>query len=164
VAVPDRIIVEYVAGLDRLEAVLKGLADAGLDVARAEGKWTIREIIHHVVDAEVIWSVGLKAALGNSGCTFDISWYPPDNAWAGTMEYARLPVANAIEFLRATRNHTAQLVKHMPDDAWERHLVFVAPGLDENLKCTVGWIIDWQTRHLDLHVEQIRETRQVHSL
>jgi hypothetical protein len=160
----DRVIDEYVTGPDRLGMALKGLAEADLDVAREEGKWTIREIIHHLADAEVIWSIALKAALGNSGCTFDIRWYPPDNAWAGPLEYARRPVADAIESVTAIRNHTAQLMKRMPDDAWERHLVFVAPGLKESLRCTVGWIIDWQTRHLDLHIEQIRQTRQVHDL
>ena len=160
----DRVMDEYVAGPDGLEIALKGLTEAALDHARAEGKWTIREIVHHLADAEVIWSLALKAALGNPGCTFDISWYPPDNAWAEPLEYAGRPVADAVEFVRATRNHTAQLVKHMPESAWERHLVVALPSRDQSLKCTVGWIIDWQTRHLDLHVEQIRETRHVHDL
>jgi hypothetical protein len=155
---------EYVAGADRLEGALGGLTEADLDAARKDGKWTIRQILHHVADAEAIWSIALKAAIGNSGCTFDIGWYPRGNAWAERLDYAKRSVADAVGNLRAARRHTAQLVKHMRDDVWKRHVVFVAPGLDEGKRLTVTEIIRWQTSHLDLHIEQIRETRQVHDL
>ena len=40
----------YADGPAMLEAALVGLSESGLDRAKAPGEWTIRQIVHHVVD------------------------------------------------------------------------------------------------------------------
>ncbi len=54
----------YAEGVYALDEVLEGLSDQGLDLSRDQGKWTIRQIVHHIVDAEDIWKSCIKAALG----------------------------------------------------------------------------------------------------
>jgi hypothetical protein len=51
------------------------------------------------VNGDDIWKTVLKAALGSSGCVFDMSWYPSDNRWAKTLDYAGYSIADAIELL-----------------------------------------------------------------
>jgi hypothetical protein len=66
------ILVRYLTLPDELEAALAGLAEADFDLARSTEAWTIRQTVHHIVDADEVTKVIIKAALGNSGCTFGL--------------------------------------------------------------------------------------------
>ncbi len=157
----EEIIGQYVAGSEQLDAALEGLSESDLDLSRAQRKWTIRQIVHHIADAEDLWETGIKAALGNSGCTFDFNWYIPDNKCAEPLDYARRPITNGVELFKVIRRCVVEMVKHLPD-AWERYIIFTHVDLVKEKKFTVGEVIEWQVRHLLLHIEQIRETRKVH--
>ena len=154
-------IARFAAGSEELDAVLRGLSEVDLDLSRAEGKWTIRQIVHHIVDAEDLWETGLKAALGNSGCIFDFSWYIADNKCAEPLDYARRPVEDAVKLFKAVRRHVVEMLKNLPG-AWERFVIFKHPPLIEEKKFTVNEIIGWQILHLSMHIKQIRETREKH--
>jgi len=157
----EEIIGQYAAGSEQLDATLEGLSESDLDLSRADGKWTIRQIVHHIEDVEDIWETGIKAALGNSGCTFNFNWYIPDNKCAEPLDYANRPITDAVELFKALRRHIVQMVNHLPG-AWERYVIFTHGDLVKEKKFTVGDVIEWQIRHLLLHIEQIRETRKVH--
>jgi len=156
-------IVRYLAGIEELDAVLQGLSEAGLDLSRAEEKWTIRQIVHHIVDAEDIWETGIKAALGNSGCFFNFSWYISDNKCAEPLDYARRPLGNGVELFKIVRPHVVELIRHLPG-AWERYLIVKRPEIPDGKKFTVADIIDWQILHLSIHIKQVRKTRAKHGI
>lgn len=154
-------IARFLAGIEELDAVLQGLSEAELDLAREEGKWTIRQIVHHIVDAEDIWETGIKAALGNSGCSFNFSWYITDNKCAEPLDYARRPIEVALELFKKIRPHVVELIEHLPG-ARERYVIVKRPEIPDGKKFTVDEIIDWQILHLNIHIEQILETRKKH--
>jgi hypothetical protein len=107
----------YDAGPEQLDAVLKGLSESQLDLSRAEGKWTIREIVHHIGDAEDLWETVIKAALGNTGCTFDASWYIPGNKCAVPLDYANRPIDETVALFKSLRRFISDMVKHLPNEA-----------------------------------------------
>jgi uncharacterized damage-inducible protein DinB len=158
------VIAKYAEGVEQLEAALAGLSESNLGLSRAEGKWSIRQIVHHIADAEDIWETAIKAALGNSGCRFDVNWYIPDNKCAEPLDYTNRPVADAVELFKAARRHIAVLVNYLPDDAWERHIIFVRDDLPEGKEFKVGEMLRFQTMHLDRHIKQIRKTREKHGV
>ncbi|MBX6341716.1 MAG: VOC family protein, partial [Thermomicrobiaceae bacterium] len=49
---PEEIVALYAEGPAALERALAGLDGADLDLARAPGAWTIRQIVHHVADSD----------------------------------------------------------------------------------------------------------------
>jgi 2-haloacid dehalogenase len=155
------IVTRYAAGIQALDDVLDGLSEADLDLARAEARWTIREIVHHIADAEDLWEIAVKSALGNSGCLFDLSWYIIDNKWAEPLQYAVRPVGEALALYRALRRQVLELLAHVPDP-WEKHIRLHWADPDSARVWTVDDIVSWQARHVMLHVEQIRETREAH--
>lgn len=159
----EEIIAQYAAGSEQLNNALEDLSESDFDVSRAEGKWTIRQIIHHIVDAEDIWETCLKAGMGNSGCIFDFSWYIPDNKCAEPLDYANRPISLAVESFNATRRYIVELVKHLPD-AWERYILFTHGDIMKEKKFMIGDIIGWQIRHLQIHIDQVRETRKVNGI
>jgi len=157
----DEIIARYGSGIQAVEDALDGLAEAELDRTRAENKWTIRQIVHHIADAELLWEVAIKSALGNCGCLFDASWYIIGNGWAEPLHYATRPIDGAVDLYQAIRHQILELLEHVPDP-WEKYILFHWANPDEARKWTVGEIVTWQSRHALIHVEQILETRRVH--
>jgi uncharacterized damage-inducible protein DinB len=157
----DEIMARYAAGIQAVEDALAGLAEADLDLARAENKWTIRQIVHHIADAELLWEVAIKSALGNCGCLFDASWYIIGNGWADPLQYATRPADGAFGLYKAIRQQILELLEYVPDP-WEKYVLFHWANPDEARRWTVGEIVTWQARHALIHVEQILETREVH--
>jgi hypothetical protein len=49
----EAIVARYASGTLAAEDALAGLTEADLDRTRAEGKWSIRQIVHHIADAEL---------------------------------------------------------------------------------------------------------------
>jgi hypothetical protein len=155
----EKTLKKYADGVEQLEAALAGLSEADLDRSREQGKWTTRQIVHHIADAEDLWETCIKAALANSGCTFDIGWYIPDNKCAEPLDYANRPIEDVVELFKAVRHHVVQLVKHLPG-AWDRTVVIRRDvDIPEGKEFTVGGIIGFQVIHLARHLQQIRESR-----
>jgi hypothetical protein len=159
----EKAVSQYAAGVGELDAVLQGLSEAQLDLSREQGKWSIREIVHHIVDAEEIWKTCIKAALGNPGCTVDLGWYIIDNKCAGPLDYAHRPIGDALELFRATRRHIVELVTHLPE-AGEKSFTITRGNDREGKPFDVGGVIRFQKTHLDRHIKQIRKTREAHGI
>jgi hypothetical protein len=155
------ILTRYLTLPDQLETALVGLAESDLDLARAPAAWTIRQIVHHIVDADDVTKIIVKAALGNFGCVFGLAWYDPNNTWAKTLDYARREITPALALLRANHRDLELLLCRLPE-AWERHVLLQRDQNSEARKITVAQLIQSQTGHALHHIEQIRETRKAH--
>jgi hypothetical protein len=161
---PNAILALYEDGPEQVQAALAGLSQAELDAAPDAENWSIRQIVHHVVDGDDIWKTFVKIALGNSEATFELQWYwdIPQTAWAESWAYADRGIEPSLALLRANRRHVAQLLRVIPD-AWERSLTIKWPGGDLQ-QVTVGWVIEMQSRHVMGHVEDIQRIREAHGL
>lgn len=157
---PDQssLLSRYLQGPELLEQAIAGLRDAELDASPSQGGWTIRQIIHHVVDGDDLWKIGIKAALGNEEGEFTFEWYwgLPQDTWADRWAYAQRPVEVSLALLRATRAHIAELLERVPD-AWSRSIRVRTPQGTERV--SVSKVIEMQTDHVVHHVERIAAIR-----
>lgn len=152
-------LARYLEGPALLERSLAGVADAALDLRPSRGGWTIRQIVHHLVDGDDLWKIGIKVALGNEGAEFSLDWYRtrPQEVWAGRWAYADRPLDASLALLRAIRAHVDQLVRRAPD-AWGCAVRF--RGADGGIeRLPVGAIVAMQADHVEHHVRQIRAIR-----
>jgi hypothetical protein len=159
----EKALTRYTDGVNQLDEVLAGLCESDFDLSRDQGKWTIRQIVHHIVDAEDIWKICIKAALGNPGCTIDMKWYIVNNKCAEPLDYAHRPITDGVELFRATRHHLVELVNHLPG-AWDQSFTTIWGNIPEGKTFKVGDVISFQNFHLDRHIKQIRKTRQKHGV
>ncbi len=159
----EEAIAQYATGIEQLDKILTGLSEDDLNLDRGENSWSIRQIVHHISDAEDIWQSGIKAALANPGCTYDISWYRPNNQCDGPLLYDKRPIKYAIELFKAARRQVVGLLTHIPD-AWDKTIIFSREDLPEKKEYSVSDIIRWQVPHLQIHLEQIHEIRDIHRL
>jgi len=131
--------------LDALAAMLDG-ADA--DHAYAPGKWSVRQVVQHVADAERIFATrALCIARGDQTPLpgFD------ENAYADATAGDVRPLADVLGELRAVRAATLALVDGLPDEAWDR--VGTASGHPVSVRALV-WIMAGHAIH---HAAILRE-------
>ena len=150
----------FVDGPAQLEQALTGLHDTDLDAPPVQGGWTIRQIVHHIVDGDDLWKACIKAALGNPQGEFTLEWYweVPQDAWADRWAYAGRPIDASLALFKAIRAHIAQLLAHVPD-AWSRSIAVRKPT-GETTRLTVGAIVAMQTDHVQHHVHRILAIRK----
>jgi uncharacterized damage-inducible protein DinB len=153
------IVARYAEGPADLERALVGLHDADLDGPPAQGGWTIRQIVHHIVDGDDLWKAGVKAALGNEQGEFTLEWYwvMPQDTWADRWAYRARSIDVSLALFKAIRAHVTQLVDHVPD-GWSRSIAVRTPS-GETTRLTVGAILEMQADHLQHHVRRILAIR-----
>jgi hypothetical protein len=71
----DVILTRYADRPTRLTAAIASLTEADLDTALGQESWTIRQIVHPIVDGDDIFKACIKIALGNDHAVFDLQWY-----------------------------------------------------------------------------------------
>jgi hypothetical protein len=147
----------------RLDAAIAGLLRSGVDIAAEDGKWTIRQLVHHIVDSDALTMTIITAAVGNSTCTYDQRWYDARNAVVKTLRYAERAVAPAVALYHANHHYVEEMLKRIPD-AWERFVILRSEREPVGRKTTVEYLIRAQTWHALHHIEQIRATRDAHGL
>ena len=161
---PCEILAHFADGPAQLAAAVTGLAELDLNLAQAVGTWTIRQIVHHIVDGDDVWKICLKAALGNSNGVFTLQWYweMPQDTWVDRWKYAERSIEPSLALFQASRRHVVQLIQQIPD-AWTRSIHFKWPHESEG-QISVGSIIELQANHAAGHIDDIHRIRQGHNL
>lgn len=145
----------YLDGGRLIREALAGLSEADLDLARAPGKWTIRQLALHMVDSNLAPLFRLTMALAEPGREWAGNFYNQD-LWADRLAYARRPLEPALEYLEALREHVVAMLDHLPADAWERHT------LRGPARATVRQAVELNAFHVRHHVKQVWATRRAH--
>jgi hypothetical protein len=151
----EEILRFYELGPKRLQQALEGLSEEDLDLVRAPGKWSIREIVLHLVDSDATSLALVKFALAESGRSFNGNAYDPD-VWAKGLDYTHRSIQAEVALFTAIRKHIGGLLRHFPD-AFNRFVT-----LPNGQTVTVKQRIEPLMGHALHHIEQIWETRNVH--
>lgn len=147
-------------GPDILENALAGLDENELDYAPSNGGWTIRQIVHHLVDGDDIWKNAVKTALGNEEAEFSLAWYLifPQTEWAKKWNYENRPIDISLTLFRANRKHILQLLEYV-HNWWKKNIRYRDPkGKIEAV--TVEFVIKMQADHVVHHVKRISAIRK----
>ena len=154
---PNATLALYAEGPATLEAVLNSLPEFDLDLAQTPDSWTIRQIVHHIVDGDDIWKTCIKAALGNTDGLFSLQWYwdKPQIEWAENWKYSNRPIGPSLALFRANRHHIVELVQQTPN-AWEKSVRINTPR-NEETRITIGDVLEIQAPHVVEHVTEIQK-------
>ena len=129
-----------------VRAAVAGKNDADLDRTGADDAMSLRETVHHVVEANVVAASIVVAALGSPGCTYDWSWMMPFGPWMDHMRYDRKPLAPALKLLEALNEYVAAQIEPLPDALERRVLLRDQPGGDLR-EVTVAQILLQEAEH-----------------
>jgi hypothetical protein len=145
------LIDQYKDGYRVVAEALVGATDEELDGRPAPGKWSAREVVHHLADSEMTAAVRLRLLVGTDNP--QIYGYNQDE-FAKRLFYDR-PIAASLDAFKAARLTTSEILKCMSDADWQR------PGSHTEHKGTYTperWL-EIYGPHAHRHAEQILAAR-----
>lgn len=116
--VPDGDLIEHLERqAEKTVALLGAISEEKSQHRYAPGKWTIREVLGHVIDGERVFTYrALTFARGDTGPlpSFD------ENAWAATSNAGRRDMKELLVEYRAVRAATVALFRSFGEDDFAR--------------------------------------------
>jgi uncharacterized damage-inducible protein DinB len=110
--------------------------------------WCIREVLHHVADAELNFVLRIRFALGEPGApvhSFD------QEKWGRELKYPERYPETAIELYDALVHDTHGLLLELEDADFSKTVQHPARG-----PLTVEYLVQFCDVHLEKHLDQIR--------
>lgn len=92
----------------RLRRLVDGRTDADLSRQTEPGRWSVREILAHLGDTELVTSWRIRSILASNGTALQ----PYDqNEFARVFKYAETPVSGSLELFEANRRANLRLLR-----------------------------------------------------
>ena len=138
-------------GPEVLALVLTGVFGEEEDFVAKEGDWSIRQIVAHVADAELVGAHRMRLVVAEDNpllTAFD------QDAWVLRLDYARRKPKSSLESFRRVRAENHELLKDLPAAAWDR-----AGNHTENGRLTLLGLVEGYAGHAEEHARQIQEIR-----
>ena len=130
-----------------LTARLRGVAEPVLRRPEAPGKWSVIEVIQHLADSDLV--AGFRTRMVLSDERPPLQGYDQDR-WAGEFRYRDVPLALALDQLRALRAANLHLWKQLTAAQLERTGLHAERGPE-----SVGHILRLMGAHDLVHRRQI---------
>ena len=131
----------------KLERLLKGVPAAKLRKRPAANKWSVAEIMAHLVDSEIVTSFRLRLILGTPGTP--VPAYDQD-AWAKSGHYEKRDARTSLEQFRMLREANLALLKTLTSEQWKHHGMHAERGAE-----TIERLVTLIAGHDLNHTQQI---------
>lgn len=149
--IPD-LLERFRRGGELLAVVTTGAAGPELDWLAAPGKWSVRQIVCHLADSELVGADRFRRTMAEDNPT--LAAYD-ERAWAANLDYSRRKFSRAIETFRHIRLDNYELVKDLDPDAWSRKATHSERGALSLLD-----LLRIYAEHAENHCKQIQTVRQ----
>jgi hypothetical protein len=138
-------------GAELVAVCITGAAGSELDYTPEPGKWSIRQIVAHLADAEMVGAMRLRRIIAEDNPKLEA--YDQD-AWATNLDYARRKPSQSLETFRRIRAENYDLLKDLPEAAFQR------AGLhSERGPLTLRQLTQLIAEHAENHAAQLRTRR-----
>ncbi|MGE5849460.1 MAG: DinB family protein [Candidatus Methylomirabilota bacterium] len=144
------LIERYKDGYRAVTEALQGISERELDARPAPGKWSAREIVHHLADSEMTSAIRFRRLIAEDRPL--IQGYDQDE-FARRLYYDR-PIHASLEALRSARETTAQILERITEAQWGREGTHSESG-----RYTVERWLEIYAQHAHNHADQIRRSR-----
>jgi hypothetical protein len=146
----NELVEKYKDGYRVVAEALLGIKADELDARPAPGKWTPREIVHHLADSEMTSAIRLRLLLAVDRP--QIQGYDQDE-FARRLHYDR-PHEPSLQAFKAARDATAPLLDQLTPEEWIREGTHSEAG-----RYSVERWLEIYAEHAHKHADQIRRAR-----
>ena len=138
-------------GAELVAVSITGAAGSEVDYVPEPGKWSIRQIVAHLADAEIVATMRLRQILAEENPKLQ-AW--DQEAWVKNLDYARRKPSQSLETFRRIRGENFELLKDLPEPAFERAGVHSERG-----PMTLRQLLQLIAEHAEGHAAQLRARR-----
>jgi len=144
----------YRRGPEVVATLMTGAAGAELDFRPAPDRWTLRQIVAHLADSELVGSDRFRRVIAEEDPTL-IGY--DQNAWAANLNYAKRKTSESVEMFRRLRADCYELLKDLPAETFERK-----GNHSEIGTVTLRQLLERLANHAESHARQIQEVRSAY--
>ncbi len=147
----EQLIEQYKLGYSKILKEIEGLTEEELLFKPSEKSWSIREIIIHVSDAELVHIHRMKAVLSEENpvlTAFD------QDLWTTRLDCQHLDHQLYLQLLKSMRESFLPILHHLTEQDYLRIGTHNQVG-----KQTLKEIFEHSVEHIDTHIEQIRRVK-----
>lgn len=137
-----------------LASLLTGVAGREFDFSPAPGKWSIRQIMAHLADSEMMASMRFRMTIAEENPS--LPHYDQD-LWATRLDYQRRKVSECMETFRRVRRENFGLLEGMEAITFARTCQHPKRGT-----MTVADLLVMYTDHAENHALQIKQIRDAY--
>ncbi len=145
------LIERYGRGAEQVATAVADCLGPETDYRPAPGKWTVREILAHLADTQIVIGMRLRMILAQNNPklgAFD------QDLWAKNLQYSARNTSAAIETFSRLRAEDHELLKRCSATAFERTGLHEERGVQ-----TLRQIVEQQVAHVDGHIRQMEQVR-----
>ncbi len=137
---------------EKMEAAIRGMNDVQLDTPTGDGKWTSRQIAHHIADANLNAYTRMKLI-----ATEEKPILKPYNQdqWALQADCKSARLETTLLLLKGLHERWVIFLHAMPESSWTREGIHL-----ENGKVTLEDVLKIYSRHGENHLQQIVSFRE----
>jgi DinB family protein len=136
---------------DALRKLIEGLTERQLATKPAPGKWSMKEIVAHLLDGEVV--LGARYRMVAAGDKPPLTAYDQD-AFVDKLGSLRARTADLVDDFAMARAVNLGLLERLPADAWDRVGLHAERG-EESIRSMVTMYAGHDRHHLS-QIETIR--------
>jgi hypothetical protein len=130
-----------------LEQALCGLTEEQVGVPEAQGKWSVRELLQHLADSDLVWGYRLRRVLAQDRPV--LSGYDQD-LWAQRLGYAGVDAVRALRDFATLRESNLRLLGRASPQDLQRIGIHQERGEE-----SVEYMIRLYAGHDLLHLQQL---------
>lgn len=134
-----------------VEAAVKDLDDRQLDTQYREGSWTVRQVVHHLVDSHMNGYIRTKLMLTEDKPT--LKTYEQER-WAELSDAATMPVESSLAILGGLHARWASLLAGLEESQWSSAAIHPVNG-----EMTIDDLLALYSGHGEKHVEKVLALR-----
>jgi len=134
-----------------LRQVVDGLTDAALITPEAPGKWSVRHVLRHLADSDLVWGWRLRLVLAQDRPP--LTGYDQD-AWAHGLGYEKDDAREALDEFEMLRASNLRLLRRASPEDLERVGMHAERGEE-----SVAHMMRLYAGHDLLHLRQIERIR-----
>lgn len=129
---------------------VEGLTEEQLEWKPAPAKWSVKEVVAHLVDSSLVHSVRLRKIVAEDTPPFLV--YEQD-AWVSSSRTNQASFHDIIRAFDALLAYNALFYERLTEEDWSRK------GLHNGQEVSVAELFQGFIRHVNLHLAQIVRTK-----
>lgn len=131
----------------RLSEIVDGLSDEELEKTYREGAWTVRELVHHITDSQLVMFHRLKLAL-----TSDAPNFPKfDQEELAKLPDSQMSIKPSLLMLAGINSRIVAIGEHLREDQLLRN--FTLENEEENTVAKKMAKLAWHQNHHLAHIK-----------